>query len=64
MPTEAQIIEARVQATYEAYQNMDPKNIRLAARLHNAPHKHILNRSHGIQTKLQRPEPDKKLNQQ
>lgn len=64
MPTEPQNVEARARAANKAWQNMEIKNIALAARLHNAPPKREFNRVHGIMSKMERPGSKKKLNEQ
>ena len=63
MPTESEIIEIRVQDALRELSRMETPNIRLAARLHNAPFKRVYNRVNGIKSKMQRPGSNKMLNQ-
>ena len=63
MPTESEIIEIRVQDALRELSRMETPNIRLAARLHNAPFKCVYNRVNGIKSKMQRPNSNKMLNQ-
>ncbi|KAF2807474.1 uncharacterized protein BDZ99DRAFT_523087 [Mytilinidion resinicola] len=61
MPTESEIIEARVQSAIEAYHNMETPNAAAAARLHNAPPDRVCRRLEGIPSKMKRPGSNKKL---
>ena len=50
MPTKSKIIEIRVQDALRELSRIETPNIRLAARLHDAPCKRVYNRFNG--TKL------------
>ena len=52
MPTESEIIKIRVQDALRELLRMETPNIRLAARLYNAPFKYIYNRVNGIKSKI------------
>ena len=52
MPTESEIIEIRVQDALRELSRIETPNIRLAARLYNAPFKHIYNCVNGIKSKM------------
>jgi hypothetical protein len=62
MPTESEIIEIRVQDALRELSRMETPNIRLVARLYNAPFKRVYNRVNGIKSKMQRPGSNKILN--
>jgi len=62
MPTESKIIKIRVQDAPRELLRMETPNIRLAARLYNAPFKPVYNRFNGIKSKMQRPSSNKRLN--
>ena len=52
MPTESEIIEIRVQDAHRKLLCIETPNIRLAARLYNAPFKRIYNRVNNIKSKM------------
>jgi hypothetical protein len=52
MPIESEIIEIRVQDALRELLRIETPNIRLAARLYNAPFKRIYNRVNGIKSKI------------
>ena len=52
MPTESEIIKIRVQDALRKLSCIETPNIRLAARLYNAPFKLIYNRVNGIKSKM------------
>jgi hypothetical protein len=52
MPTESEIIEICVQDVLRELLRIKTPNIRLAARLYNAPFKRIYNRVNGIKSKI------------
>ena len=62
MPIESEIIEIRVQDALRKLLRMETPNIRLAARLYNAPFKRVYNRVNDIKSKIQRPSSNKMLN--
>ena len=62
MPTESEIIEIRVQNALRELLRIEIFNIRLVARLYNAPFKRVYNRINGIKSKMQRPGSNKMLN--
>ena len=62
MPTESEIIKIRVQDALRKLSRIETPNIRLAARLYNAPFKCVYNRFNSIKSKMQRPGSNKRLN--
>jgi hypothetical protein len=52
MPTESEIIEIRVQDALCEVLRIETPNIRLAARLYNAPFKRVYNRVNSIKSKI------------
>jgi len=52
MPIESEIIKIRVQDILRKLSRIEIPNIRLAARLYNAPFKRVYNRINGIKSKM------------